>query len=240
MSKRRRSVEVDGSDNTKVLTLINHRHAKYCQCICGFKIDGGFSHACALGIKEKVKLVFDLCDRDTCQVCKEWLKRERNLEIFQKQWYEDRDGDTRCDWCDVQCTNDIPKTCGCKWYIDEDGVDHCNTCHYWGYCRVNMFCCRCEYSWYSDDEEGGRLMCSTCNKEIKYKVNTSDAANPTTTTTTTSTTASGDGGDDDRCRHWYMDEEDMQVCGTCHTPMYTSSEECRKCGNNTCYRANHY
>ena len=238
MSKRR-SVEIGGSPGDEVLTLINHRDAKYWECVCGHKIDGCFSHTCTLDIKEKVKLVFDLCDRDTCQVCKAWLKRERNLEVFQNQWYDDRDGYTRCEWCDAMCTDDIPKTCGCEWYIDEEGVDHCNTCHYWGYCRDTLFCSRCECSWYTDEEEGGRVMCSTCNKELKCKVNTSDTANTISTTTTTTTTTTTSSDDDDRCRHWYIDVEGLEVCGICHTPMYASSEECRKCGNNTCYRANH-
>ena len=75
-------------------------------------------------IKEKVKLVFILCDHDTCQVCVDWLDRQRKLKIFEGQWFEDRDGYTRCDECGEKCNGDIPKDCACEWYIDEEGVQY--------------------------------------------------------------------------------------------------------------------
>ena len=204
-------------DDDKVLTLTNHREAECCQCVCGYKVGSSGTHACTVDIKEKVKLVFALCDRGTCQVCIEWMDRKKKLENFENQWYQDRDGYTRCDECDAKCDGEIPKDCGCEWYIDEEGVDRCNTCHYNDYCREALFCCRCRYSWYHDEND--RAMCSTCNKEIKYKSKTdaSDVA-------------------DDSCQHWYMGEEDIQVCGKCHTTMWTNSRYCEKCGNDTSYK----
>ena len=68
-----------------------------------------------------------------CTICK--YKKEEQL--FKDQWYEDRDGYSRCSTCGVKSDDELPKHCSCNAYIDIDGVEKCKSCnHLWG--KKNM------------------------------------------------------------------------------------------------------
>ena len=201
MSKRKC---VDDGDETGVLRIVCHREAKYCECVCGYSINGEQQHTCYL--KDQVKTVISSpCDK-SCQTCADSLESKRKLKLFTDQWVIDEDDYTRCAECMVKSVDSLPKECACGWYTDEEGKNRCKDCHYDGYSTDGDFCGKCECSWLYDSEN--RMICSACDKEI---VCAEEEA--------------GSG-----CEHWYQGTTKPLVCRKCHTE---TTDSCEVCGNDT-------
>ena len=96
-----------------------HIPSKTISCICEKVISG--EHTCHnIRVKE--------CNGENCIIC----KNQKDLQLFIDQWYQDRDGYTRCSTCEDKCYGDLPKECSCNAYVAEDGVEKCKSCkHPW-------------------------------------------------------------------------------------------------------------
>ena len=101
-------------------TFRYHKDSKTVSCICGKEISG--EHTCYnIQVKE--------CNDENCAIC----KYKKELQLFIDQWYEDRDGYSRCSTCGDKCDAELPKECSCNAYIDTDGVEKCKSCNrQWG------------------------------------------------------------------------------------------------------------
>ena len=110
-----------------VLSLINHRHAKYIQCVCGYKIAVNVKHICEASIADMVKLQFIQCV-EPCTVCIDWMESKRRWKLYVNQWYQDEDGYYCCSDCRQKCEEYLPKYCDCDWHISREGSPTCNEC----------------------------------------------------------------------------------------------------------------
>ena len=98
-----------------------HKDSKTVSCVCGKEIYG--EHTCndILKVKE--------CKDEDCTICED----KEAKRLFEDQWYEDRDGYSRCSTCGEKCYEDLPKQCNCNAYVDADGIEKCKSCdHPWG------------------------------------------------------------------------------------------------------------
>ena len=97
-------------------TFTYHNDSKTVSCVCGKEITG--QHTCndILKVKE--------CDDEDCTICQD----KEDARLFEDQWYEDRDGYSRCSTCDLKCDYDLPKHCDCHAYVDRDGIGKCKSC----------------------------------------------------------------------------------------------------------------
>ncbi len=115
-------------------TFTYHKESKTVSCVCGKEING--EHTCndILKVKE--------CNGGDCTICDD----KEDQRLFEDQWYEDRDGYSRCTTCDDKCDEDLPKRCECHAYIDIDGVEKCKSCNrYWDQAYYNAKCNNCGY-----------------------------------------------------------------------------------------------
>ena len=98
-------------------TFTYHKDSKTVSCICGKEISG--EHTCNdIQVKE--------CNTVNCAIC----KYKKDEQLFIDQWYEDRDGYSRCSTCRVKSDDELPKDCNCNAYIDTDGVEKCKSCNH--------------------------------------------------------------------------------------------------------------
>ena len=94
-----------------------HKDSKTVSCICGKEISG--EHTCNdIQVKE--------CNTVNCTIC----KYKKDEQLFIDQWYEDRDGYSRCSTCGVKSDDELPKDCSCNAYIDTDGIEKCKSCNH--------------------------------------------------------------------------------------------------------------
>ena len=98
-------------------TFTYHKDSETVSCKCGKEIYG--EHTCNdIQVKE--------CNEENCTIC----KYKKDQQLFKEQWYEDRDGFSRCSTCRVKSDEDLPKHCNCNAYIDTDGVEKFKSCNH--------------------------------------------------------------------------------------------------------------